>query len=647
MAIFERMAIATASLAPHVTGTSAEWISAICSLIAVALALFTLITVCLASDQILIRHRLGLSKESLGPWMPTVVSPSAFRMQMRVLTPTLSVRLLVAKNWQPVISIPLGFELPPKSAKTDLEASRMVLAQASWVKFLEGLGISPGDDRGFYQMRYESESVNGIVPMRWKGPDLAAICSILGFQPIKSKPNTRKLMDLPTQWSGPLGWLQFRTSSDGCIVEYRRRSVTVDQIPLDLHNYYRNLDVESPPFKLKSRLWQSIGGMCCSDNEVIYLSDTLEKMRDRGGNVEELVDAMCDERNECPEVYSGGEVVGRMFSKKANRHRGPRGNRIPQLSPQLTRGISDLLRSPCSDVKGMKGSSRKMVVLRPSPGHLSTALAGELVHNRGLEKDRPYEYTCTHTDKNEVDKHCEHKLGRLCMDTNSLALMKKAVLRIEPDGFYFSPSRLLNLQLAQIWSCAFSISETRPNQQYIFPIGQLDLWVDEGRHGWPSDDAPERQLYNAIKLINYFQSIKSTSHPTFTAADMILISRASASLRKLIGPQGMDLVWAILASPKLFGHLADRITHTTMQDLLYSRLICKSGRFNFSQMKRSEVKLAADEIKVELVEDGTFRGIQVVAAFMDVFLNFFWIDSGWATDVALYDTTMPQSVTMC
>ncbi|KAG0640744.1 hypothetical protein HOY80DRAFT_785304 [Tuber brumale] len=643
----ELMATGAASLVLRTMGISADWISAICPPIVVVVALLTLIALCFASVRILTRHRLGPSAESLGPWAPTVVSPSVLPMNMGVMTPTLNVPLLVAKDWKPVISIPAGSEHLPKSTKMDLEASRMVRTETSWVKFFEALGIRPGDDRGFYQMRYESKSVNGTVPVRWKGPDLAAICSILGFQSIKSKPNTRELMELPTQWSGPLGWLQFRASSDGCIVKYRRRSVIVDQIPLELHNYYRKLDVKSPPFKLRLRLWQSIGGMCFSDDQVIYLSDTSEKMRDRGGNAEGSVDAMCEEHIECQEESSGGELVWRMFGKKSNRHKGPRESRMSQLSSQFTRGISDLLRSPSSDMKGTKGNSREMIVLRPFPGHLSVALAGELVHSRGLENDRPYEYTCSYTDKNEVDKVCEHKLGRLCMDTHSLGLMKKAVLRIQPDGFYFSPSRLLNLQLAQIWSCASSISETSPVQHDIFPISQLNLWVDEGRHGWPTDNAPERQLYNAIKLINYFQSIKSASHATFTAADMVLISRASASLRGLIGPEGMDLIWAILASPKLFGHLADRITHTTMQDLLYSRLSCKSGRFNFSQMKCSERKLAADEIKVELVGDGTFRGIQVVAAFMDVFLNFFWIDSGWVTDVALYDTTMPQSVMMC
>ncbi|PWW74553.1 hypothetical protein C7212DRAFT_283057 [Tuber magnatum] len=619
MAILEHGAIEAASLASSTADTTADWISAVCSLLGAIVALLTLITVCFASDQILTRHRLGLSKQCLGTWKSVVVLPSALRMQTRIMTPTISVSLLVAKRWQPKISSSAGFGRESKGTNGDLEASGTVLVQASWVNFLEGLGMSPENGKDFYRMRYESESVNGIVPVRWKGRDLAAICSILGFQSIESKPNNRKLMELPTQWSGPLGWLQFRHGSGGCIVEYRRRSVTKDQLPREFHSYYQDLGVESRPFKFKSRLWQSITGMCLSDNEVISFSDTsgwAEKMGDCGGNTEQSANTDYGARTECVGELAG-EIKREMFDRKANRPQGLRAkdfeDGMSQVSPQHTCSISGLLRNPGSDMRAMEGNSKKTVVLCPSPGHLSVAIEGELVDSRGLGNDGTHEYSYIYTDEDGVGKVYKHKLGCLRMDTDLLALMKKAVLQIEPDGFYFSPSGLLNFQVSQIWSHASSISERLLDQKCIF------------------------------------SRTRNTSYAMLTIGDLLLISKASVSLRGLIGHNGMDLVWAILASPELFSHLDDCIACTQMQDLLDSTLTCESGRFDFTQMKYSdqEARQAPGEIEVELVGDSAFEGIQIVAAFVDVFLNFFWIDRGWITDIALYDITMPQSVTMC
>ena len=627
-------------------GIATDWISAICSILAVVVALLTLILVYLASA------RLGFSEKSLGPWKSAVVSSSALGMQTQTRSPTLSVPLLVSSGWQPRISFPVGFEISRKGTSMDLEAGRLVLAKESWVNFLEGLGVCPEDDKVVYKMESESELVNGIVPMRWKGSDLVAICSTLGFQPIGNRADTGKLMELPTQWSGPLGWLQFRAASGGCIVEYCRRCVVKNQLSRALHDYYEGLGVESRPFKFKSRLWQALSGMRLSDNQVISLSDAsewMEKLRNRGENAERSIGAICDELMECREELTDEGIRGKEFGRKVNRLQGLRPedfkNEMSQLFPQYSHGVSDLLRFLDSDVRAAEGNSKKMVVLYPSPGHLLVSTEGELVHSRGLETDRPHEYSYIYMDEDEVDGVYEHKLGRLRIDTSLLMLMKKAVLQIEPDGFYFSPSKLLNFQVAQIWSHASSISERCLDRQCIFPIAKLEFLAEGG----PSENTPERELYNAIKLINNFQLIKSTSRAMFTTADMVLISRASVSLRGLIGPKGMDLVWAILASPELFNHLFYHITNTTMKDLLGSSLTCESGRFNLSLMNCSEpeARQDTDGIKVELVEDGTFGGIQVAAALMDVFLNFFWIDRSWVTDVGLYDTTMPQSVIMC
>ena len=212
MAILEYRAAGAAILAPSTTGgtvgSMTDWVSAISSLVGAVVGALVLLAVYHTWTQIFARRQIylsGLSEKSLGPWKSVVVSSSILPMQTQIRTPTLSVPLLVSKSWDPKISYPVGFELGLKRTEADLEAGRMVLAQASWVNFLEGLGVSPEDGGVFYKMQYEPELINGIVPMRWEGRDLVAICSILGFQSIGSKPDAGKLMELPTQWSGPLG----------------------------------------------------------------------------------------------------------------------------------------------------------------------------------------------------------------------------------------------------------------------------------------------------------------------------------------------------------------------------------------------------------------------------------------------------------
>lgn len=148
----------------------ADWISAISSLVAAVVAILTLLGLYLASIRIFTRRlvqRLDRSKKSLGSWQPTVVWPSALRMQRRIETSTLSVPRFISKNWKPTISLPAMFKLGRKDTDWDVEAQRTVPAQAHWVNFLECLGVSSEDGGVFYEMRYESELVNGIVPIHF------------------------------------------------------------------------------------------------------------------------------------------------------------------------------------------------------------------------------------------------------------------------------------------------------------------------------------------------------------------------------------------------------------------------------------------------------------------------------------------------
>lgn len=95
--------------------------------------------------------------------------------------------------------------------------------------------------------------------MRWNGSDLVSICSTLGFQSCKKSPMFAQPMPLPIQWSGPLGWLQFRPGFEGCVAEFRPRAVMPKQVRKDLHGYNKDLSVATSPANLVDRLSYSLG----------------------------------------------------------------------------------------------------------------------------------------------------------------------------------------------------------------------------------------------------------------------------------------------------------------------------------------------------------------------------------------------------
>jgi hypothetical protein len=161
-------------------------------------------------------------------------------------------------------------------------------------------------------MQSEPDLVNGIVPMRWKGRDLVAISSMLGFQSYEKKPSHQRPMPLPMQWSGPLGWLQFRASSDGCIVEFRRRRSLRDQLSGESHDYYNKLKVELKTRSLKERLWQSIGGLCLDNGDLLYLGGA-DKRADNKPRSERTVEEIFAEIRALPEDNPPNEEIKRIM----------------------------------------------------------------------------------------------------------------------------------------------------------------------------------------------------------------------------------------------------------------------------------------------------------------------------------------------
>lgn len=154
--------------------STTDWVSAISSVIAVVFALVTVVTVYVAARQLLSERReyqMGLSIDALGPWHTRVKTRHLLGLQQQIATPAISVQGLLKQDWNPDLTIPAGFVGLEDGSRIDSERA---LAKASWVNFLQALGIQPADE-SLYRMQDQSALVNGIIPMRWAGKDLVSI----------------------------------------------------------------------------------------------------------------------------------------------------------------------------------------------------------------------------------------------------------------------------------------------------------------------------------------------------------------------------------------------------------------------------------------------------------------------------------------
>lgn len=675
------------------SGSASDWISATSSVLAAIVGLITLLTVYVAAMQILSRrqlYRLGVSVKSLGPWKPIVVTPSLLRMQTHISTPTISLPRLVDQKWQPKISFPTGFTTGPTKAPTNFinKSTRTatsiagklpkvptglptgrppnapsdpeLLAEASWVNFLQALGLTP-ENTGLYEMQAESELVNGIVPMRWKGRDLVGICSMLGFQSHEDKPSARTPMPLPMLWSGPLGWLQFRASSDGCIVEYRRRGEFNNLLSQAQYEYYGPF--QPHPIDLKSRLWHSINGLYLPNGRLLYIggSDPVtEKLKERRDNQPRTVEEICADIVSSDRTEE--QLIKVLYGKKENR---------PVCPGALKRGPSQLLQSDplpeflraISSRSILKSQKSKYTqVLKRCPGLLSMVVEGELASIRGLDLTLCDEFNRVYTEPGDVEQKYTAKLGCFRMEQELLGLLKQAVLLLKPDGFYFTPTKKLCNDVNAIWQHVTDMSE---KHKCIFPVVPTNkLQNGAGRDGVPpvgptstpqspiewGGEGDIMTLYHAMALCNQFQQFKMSSPVMFTIADMGIISKASSLLRVIVTEPGTDIIWAMIESRDLFSYLLERLremkVQQDVQDLLIKTVESKNGVLDCSPLNcRPEDDVG--RFVVPLVEDRVFTGAQVLAAFLDVFLTYFWIEKSWISDVAVYDATVPQSVTMC
>ncbi|KAK0673405.1 hypothetical protein QBC41DRAFT_394130 [Cercophora samala] len=685
-----------------------DYISAVCSAIAAVIALVTVITVIVAVRQLLTEHRAfssGLSREALGDWHENVRSRRLLGLQQEIHTPTISVPLLLQANWKSEFVFPGVPVSTAGDVKTEPEKG---LIKASWVNFISALGIQPGH-RQLYQMSAQPDLANGIVPMRWEGKTLVAICSLLGFQSYEQKPNFREPMKLPMQWLGPLGWLQFREGLNGCVVEFRSRARIDDQIDKDIHSFFEKSEHRGGNNIFVGRLWRSINGMAMGDEKALYLGGTDDQAEMRakrlgaGGNSEQPEPAnrlpgfdhlmngeygIPGEKSDLSTASTAAGTPGNLhappipdaglkkredddlfedfmkapskeyIAKTLRNADTPRGKRKSDLEDELDSelgGLQDMLRRMHEKRLG------KMEVFVRCQGLLSTVFQGEFANSRGLSIKDCEEYSRAYMDYEEINQEkTPHRMGDLFMDETLLGHMRKAMSFIKPDGYYFTPTRSLASDLAEVYRHVKRVCDDLKNDEAVFP--KLKSEDD-----WPKTCQSREYLHYAMVLCNNLQYIRQHRRAHFTIGDMGLMRKASEYL-----PKEADLVWAMLISPELFRDLerafnrtAEKYKATGGWDFLEVDVRCSKSVLDCTDLMKScgvsrdeDVKYAtasstpptaADPMnyRVPLCSDSTYKGYQLLGSFLDVMITYYWIEKRWITDVEYYDHVIPQTITMC
>jgi hypothetical protein len=402
------------------SGSLTDWISAVCSAIAAFIGLITVITVYIAARQLLTEHQayeMGLSEDTLGPWRSKVKTKKLLGLQQQIQTPVIDLPTLMDNEWKPNIGFPTQSGFKAGRSPSHVEKAP---AKAGWVNFIDILGIMP-NDKGLYQMSTQSNLVNGIIPMRWAGKDLVGICTMLGFQACEDNPSFKNPMPLPTQWSGPLGWLQFRASADGCIVEFRMRDLIDNQLSSYLHTYYRDEPYEQEPHCLRARLWRSIDGLCLKDDTALYVAGADrddpgrkllefeeaegEKGEFRNGltleDLKQLIETIIKGQQEVqePGTPKDGEHDDGVLDKLMEGDLSP--EQIAEKLPFKPPGDAEALpakdtRSGDDTLPGLLQHAKKRTgrkeFLMPCRGVLSTIVEGELASSRGLNIADSVEY---------------------------------------------------------------------------------------------------------------------------------------------------------------------------------------------------------------------------------------------------------------
>ncbi|KAJ4309603.1 hypothetical protein N0V84_011416 [Fusarium piperis] len=662
--------------------STADWVSATSSVLAAVIALVTLFTVYVAALQLISqrrKNRHGLSSLYLGPWRSKVVSSSSFKLQTTISAPT--------SKWQPKFVFPTGFERTFVRRKSILDvekATEVVLPRANWVTFLQSLGLTPETDT-LYDMQFESELIGGTVPMRWRGPDLAAICSMLGFQIPGERAEFREPMPLPTIWSGPLGYLQFRAGFEGCVVEFCRRNLAVHQLGSRFHRHYQGQFVTE---SMTPQLCHSVGTFCVEKDgrkTLFYIGEAMSDTwleficsnLDTKPNARKNDNSKAPDGQETPTTEDGASIDAALRELETASMTSdqilekvwglPPKREKPTAGPEAAGVRSELLDNIIEEVQKKEQRKKNLrTIIEPSPGLLSVLTIGELVASRGFPLSDCIEYHRLLVHTSDVDKKAyPFSLGDFRMDRDGLELMRNAILNIKPHGFYFSPGDNLASDLNDIYDHVRS--ELR-NRAHFFPGVAMASW-----QGNP-------ELYWGAELLNEMQRLRLTAQTTFSVEDMGILSHAVARvLSACDAARHVELVWAMIVCPDLFTHLAKFGRTATADEFTeFLRGSVRTGKERMdtsglphlsknerqpgddnddngeediddnisSNTEAEDGRVQAGQYAVPLCLDGDYSAVQLLGAFIDVCLRYCWIEKSWRTNVQHYGAAIPPTVLM-
>ncbi|KAL2270704.1 hypothetical protein VTJ83DRAFT_75 [Remersonia thermophila] len=626
------------------TSQVTDLISAICSIIAALIALVTLVTVYVAARQLLTERRayeMGLSQDALGPWQGKVKTRQLLGLQQNIATPTVSVPSLVKQKWKPEFTFPTGFS----HLGSDTEYAP---ARATWVNFIQALNIRPEDDQ-FYRMNAQPTLVDGIVPMQWAGKDLCTIATILGFQAFEvereMERHYKQPMKLPTQWSGPLGFLQFRQSGEGCVVEFCRRAEFGNRFSPELHDYYRNLPRHFEDDALAARLWWSISGLILRDGRALHLGGADRHPDGAGSNSEDqkkiqkaLAEHLKGHEKDPGALFDElveADLTNEEIDKRLFQGADSSGDAQKTPSSKLSDGIPNFL----EHVVKQQGRAE---VICPNPGLLSAIIEGEMAANRGLDISKCLEYHRIYTEKMSVDQQkFPYSLGDLRVDQEVLELLKEAVTLFKPDGYYFTPTPMLGSTLGDIFR-AVILSHDKTKQC---------VFAEVGTNNWPSD-IPKETFCKAMLLCNELQKTFGRGH--LSIDDMVVIAKASCALRQDM-KKCTELSWAMLICPELFADLLKFFEQPLNFDSLAKTVECKQDVLDCTEMLRDHLvsedqngnRREVFQYKTPLCKIDTCNGWDILAGFTDLMITYYWLVRCWVTVVGIYDASIPQTIKMC
>lgn len=247
------------------------------------------------------------------------------------------------------------------------------------------------------------------------------------------------------------------------------------------------------------------------------------------------------------------------------------------------------------------------------------------------------------------------------MDDEMLPHWKEALELLRPDGYYFTSTGRLASDIDDVYQHVEDITELS-NKTLIFPEFQLT--------DWPASHPNRAVLCSAMMLCNAFQRIRTHNRAMFTVRDMVAVAKASQSLRQVYSTP--DLAWALLVCPKLCADLAEAFEDFQDPSLFgnsNTTVRCQGGRLDCTGLltecgaqrrttRRSSTSGSTTLIElpradgeyvydIPLCADGEFSASELLAAFMDVMVRFYWVDKRWISDVGLYDGVIPPTITMC